>query len=163
MKIVFLDIDGVLNSEQFMLSEVYRKLHHPFQLFDPRAVSLVNRFTKFTKAQYVITSSHRLHYTLEEMQMLFAKVGFEIPIVGLTPPLKTLGKHITRGNEIKAWIQENEASLGKDYKAFQSYVILDDREDFLLQQAPHYFSVDPYVGITPTLLNKAKDFLLASE
>ncbi len=77
MKIIFLDIDGVLNSDNWLQSEASKTGSYPENKFDPNAVRLLNKMVQQTNAKLVLTSTWRLQYSLKEMQILFQKVGIQ--------------------------------------------------------------------------------------
>lgn len=163
LNIVFLDIDGVLNSHQY-----YERRHkaikragndweiwggHPNNEIDPKAIKVLNELAKDCK--FVISSVWRgnKNPTVEET---LKAVGFEGEIIGKTG----YGcNDCCRGNEIYRWLKDNEELIGCKYYNFKSYVILDDDSDFLLNQASHFFLCDTYTGITSTLVYRIKRFL----
>jgi histidinol phosphatase-like enzyme len=159
MKIIFLDIDGVLNSDTW-----YKKRKTDFCIheeFDPFLVQQLNQLIKDTKAKIVISSSWRKSHTLEEMQKLFKQVGIRAEIIGMTPVLKYANHtmSVPRGCEILKWLQDNEGLLGTQVHNFKNYVILDDDSDMLYWQRNNFFLVDRYVGLTPNLVYRITNFL----
>lgn len=64
----------------------------------------------------------------------------EEPFMGFTPSC--------RGLEIAEWLARHAAPDA-------SYVILDDEEDFLLQQASRLIRINPETGLTPADARKA--------
>jgi hypothetical protein len=162
-KIIFLDIDGVLNSRLYYQTPVETR---PISFgfcgdIDPASVKLLNELIRETYAKVVISSTWRSGRTLEEMQEILNKRGFEGEVIGMTPEMRTgeYGDSILRGNEILAWIKENRAIVGVDYHDYRHYVIFDDDSDMLYWQRNNYFQVDPYVGLTPNVCYRAKRFL----
>ena len=170
MKIIFLDIDGVLNHQIW-----FKKLHesnkkpntkeqHIDNMIDPNSVSLLNKIIADTNAKIVISSSWRKYNTVEELQKILNSKGFKGKIIGLTPVLYFTGEKnyhysVPRGNEIKAWLEMNKGILG-DKMSKTKYVIFDDDSDMLLWQRENFFWVDPYCGLTPNIIYKATRFLL---
>ena len=81
-RIVFLDIDGVLNSEQS------RDEFGSLVEFSKKAVANLNEILSSTDALLVISSSWRIDWTLEEISRHLANQGVASPkIVGKTPDL----------------------------------------------------------------------------
>lgn len=166
MKIIFLDIDGVLNHELWLQSpeskaEVPGNSHARW--FDPRAVALLNNLTDATYAKIVVSSSWRLDTSLDDLRVLLQKQGITGEIIGKTPYLSYASDEgtylVPRGCEIQAWLENNRDKVGfKLSKA--SYVILDDQSDMLLWQQRNFFRVDPCCGLTKTIVEKATDFLM---
>lgn len=101
-KILFLDIDGVLNSDRFI--DAHPKLPYT-ELIDKEAVSRVLSIIEKTGAKIVISSSWREQFINEpngfnKMVEFFKKFGIE-PIVGMTPKLRGKARHY----EIEEWLQ----------------------------------------------------------
>ena len=73
-KYLFLDIDGVLNHDEWFESEQYKKHQENWQksMFDPVCVERVNKILEATGARLVVSSSWRSMTDLEE---IFAGVG----------------------------------------------------------------------------------------
>ena len=160
MKIIFLDMDGVMNHELFYrgYSKYPRKtIKRPLDQIDQGSVEILNELVKETGAKIVISSTWRIHYSPEEMQGYIEHFGFIGEVIGSTP--KCSDKYSVRGNEISAWIKENEALTGLPYYKFDEYVILDDDSDMLYQQRDNYVQVDRYCGISPSTVFKAKKIL----
>ena len=171
MKIIFLDIDGVLNHqiwfEKWHKSEKRTDTEEQYNdsMIDPESVDLLNKIIADTDAKVVISSSWRKNNTIESMQTLLDKKGFKGEIIGLTPVLYFTGLKdyhysVPRGNEIKAWLEINKGILG-DKMSKVKYVIFDDDSDMLLWQRENYFWIDAYCGLTKNIIYKATRFLLA--
>ena len=74
--IIFLDLDGVLNHEDFYVSKVKSSLREEWhkRYFCPKTVKLFNSITDATNSRIVFSSSHRFHFdTFEEL-----KEGFKL-------------------------------------------------------------------------------------
>ena len=170
MKIIFLDIDGVLN-HQIWFKKWYKggkrtdtKEQYNDSMIDPNSVALLNKIIEDTKAKVVISSSWRKNNTIESLQAILESKGFTGEIIGLTPVLYFTGEKdyhysVPRGNEIKAWLEINKGILG-DKMSKVKYVIFDDDSDMLLWQRENFFWIDPYCGLTPNIIYKATRFLL---
>jgi hypothetical protein len=162
MKVIFLDIDGVLNSNDWY---VYRRdnvpmdsvsAQYPFYEFDPRAIERLNRIIESTEAKIVVSSSWRHGETVESMQILFDRIQLKGEIIGLTPSLHCKkpyidsgGYTIPRGCEIDWWLK-NEGDFQRinwsreeqqkyiDKAIVKNYIILDDDSDMLFGQREHF-------------------------
>lgn len=114
MKVIFLDIDGVLTSKA---SAMVQALDRGGLLLMPHPVhvAVLNAIILTVDARVVISSTWRRHYQemLEELQ----KAGLKGEILGATPYLP--GEQ--RGTEIQAWLNE--------HPEVESFVILDDDVD----------------------------------
>jgi hypothetical protein len=162
MKIIFLDIDGVLNSNDWY---VHRQdnvpmdsIHaqYPLYEFDPRAVARLNELTEKTGAKIVLSSTWRIGRTYEQIQSIFDMVGIKGELVGATPSMQTKrpyedkeGYTTPRGCEIDWWLkiegkfQRINWSREKqqeyiDKAIVKNYVILDDDSDMLFGQREHF-------------------------
>lgn len=161
MKIIFLDIDGVLNHHKFykvkdpnIIKILELNLH-----LDPRSVKLLNAICEATGAKIVLSSTWRRHQSLEVAREIFKRKGFEGEIIDKTPDLTKDNPDFVRGNEILKWIKLNEALLGNDYKNYKEYAILDDKTFFLYSQKDHLFLINPQTGLTQENGKEIIDFL----
>lgn len=150
MKIIFLDIDGVLNNELFYNEEEHEKKQHDI---DERNLKLLNELIQETGAKVVITSTWRLGKTEKELQNILEQFGFTGEIIGTT---KHYGKPCLRRNEILEWIETHEELIGQCRNQFTEYVIFDDDSDMLYWQRDNFICVDSYVGLTPRNIYKAE-------
>jgi hypothetical protein len=140
--IVFLDFDGVLNSDRSA-----RELGTRYRFSRP-SVEAFNLLLRETDVRIVISSSWREGWTLKENAQFLERDGV-LPgrVIGKTPTLE--GRK--RGLEIDAWL----ASVPYPVKAF---VILDDRDDMAMH-LNRLVRVDPAVGITATQASHAIEIL----
>ena len=74
MRIIFLDIDGVLNSELWYKEVKYANLEEKH--FSPALVENLNTITDQTGAKIVVSSSWRKNKTLEQLKNLFDKLTY---------------------------------------------------------------------------------------
>lgn len=121
MKIIFLDVDGVLNSVQYYTDHEDDMEENPI---DPECVRRVHEIVAATDARIVLTSSWRTEWSREAGQMgelcrkmvdLMAEYHMEIYD-------KTgRDKNGERGQEIKDWLQQAPEKV-------ESFVILDDSD-----------------------------------
>lgn len=159
--IVFLDIDGVLNSVQFMMQHPKTRTQ-----IDERCVELLNELTETTGCKYVISSTWRMMYPIEELQKILNAKGFTGEIIGKTENLQIgrFGDSVLRGNEILQWIKNNgNHTGGAFYSEYKRYVIFDDDSDFLLWQKDNFINTDGYIGLTPKCIYKATKILGTKE
>ena len=149
-KIIFLDIDGVLNTEHYQGLLQYQG--KPWQdeygaFFDPKAVKQLKRIIDATDADIVIESSWK-YLGLDAMKELWEVRNLPGTIIDITPSL--LGKN--KGVEIASW-------LSKYAKQDIRYVIIDDEYVILDSQLPHFILTNPYEGITEEQANRAISML----
>ena len=163
MKIIFLDIDGVLNSELFYKEKSQdkkckgeSKLQFYGEMIDKRCIELLNSIIKDTDAQVVISSTWRKGRDISWLQSIFEARGFKYKILDKTPVLyfhpdcKT-NISVPRGVEIYQWIKNNPK--------VSRYVIIDDDSDMMYWQRENFFRVDGYCGLTPNLSYRISRYL----
>lgn len=122
MKVLFLDIDGVLTSHASCAKD---KVLVEWQLpeerlvddFDVNCVQSLKDIINKTNANIVISSAWRKLFGINTLIKHLNKYGIT-NIIGATPELIDY-----RGNEIQAWLNEN--------KDVDKFVILDDNDDML--------------------------------
>lgn len=122
-KIIFLDVDGVLNSQEDFLSLSHEELSEmPCEVFD-RPLKLLKQIIDKTGAKVVISSSWRMTLfsgTAVLYNKLINKLGeFNIKPISVTPMLS--GENKQRGDEIRAWLENNSDVT--------HFIILDDDSD----------------------------------
>ena len=107
--IVFLDIDGVLNSGQWYAQAVPRE-EEPTgwslleRSIDPACVERLNRLLQRTRAVVVVSSSWRKQHELSEIVSIIEARGFRGEVIGVTPSDDSA---LSRGGEITKWLDEN--------------------------------------------------------
>lgn len=148
MKVLFLDIDGVLNHQEFYErreNDTYLKsLSYPLTEFDPLVVERINDILDKTDSKLVISSSWRFD---ENLQNIFTKVGFKHKIFDITP----YGMGKCRGAEIKQWLDTHEN--------VEKYVIIDDDNDMLKEQKKYFIRTTDFNGFTEELKIKTLKIL----
>ncbi len=154
MNIIFLDIDGVLNSQAMYESNTDTIINTPSGKLSQYCINNLNHITDNTNAKIVISSTWRKydHNITDTLQ----QAGITGDITSQTPILS--GKYYLRGNEILAWIQENTLIINKPYHEFHSFVILDDDSDMLLWHKENYFNIDYFSGLTHNHAHKIINF-----
>ena len=165
-KIIFLDFDGVLNTEhdQGLLQYQGKSWQDEYgALFDPNAVKQLKRIIDATGADIVVESSWK-YLGLDAMKELWKVRNLPGKIIDITPSsvsdeyllsadLDDLDKSMfhCKGMEIASWLSEH----GEDIR----YVIIDDENAILDSQLPHFILTNPYEGITEELANRAISIL----
>lgn len=129
MKILFLDVDGVLNSHKTGGRYALKRA----------CLKRLEKIVKETGCEIVLSSTWRKdEYALKRLKRVLQYRG--IKIKDTTPILNT-----ERGVEIQAWLVKN---IGSEEKVF---AILDDDSDMLEHQLPHFFQTDGEYGMTDTI------------
>lgn len=163
MKVLFLDIDGVLNSENWFAYRIYcvknnmvnilmnfidtddRNIKHKLTMLDDRAIANLNRIVEETGCKVVLSSSWRSSIESENIftQNLLKLKGFKYEFYDVTPRLWFSDFSIRRGEEIKFWLDKES-----EKHEIESFVILDDDSDILPEQMNNFIHVDGQVGLT---------------
>lgn len=124
MKLIFLDIDGVLVTDR-TLRAFTKKLGNPF---DPYCVTQLNKLIEKTEAKLVVSSTWRMGRTLKEMQNVLTLNGVIGKCIGMTPVL-----HVHRGLEIQKWLDEHTDALWQEICILDDDSDMDHLEKFLVQ------------------------------
>jgi hypothetical protein len=138
MKVIFLDIDGVLASMDYLKVTSFLKIPHPDEFgygFDPRCVLNLEKIILQTDAVIVI-SSYWKSMGINRLNYMWKVRNLPGKIIGITQEDPS-GK---RGLEIEKWLNEN--------KNINSYVILDDDHDMLSEQVNNFIKINAEFGIS---------------
>lgn len=161
-KIIFADIDGVFNHEEW-----YNRTRGEKGNFDPEVVKLFNQL-KDIGAEVVVSSSWG-----EDGVKQLKNVGLELPILGTTEKLHYRQEWACRGNEIDKWLTDHFGGMGTKYglngegvpyhrnpgsKDYE-YVIFDDDTDMLFGQKDNFIHVSRWVGATQDDIDRARKIL----
>lgn len=149
--LIFLDIDGVLNSTHYSLSN--RSGKSKIRWIDPNAVEILNDIIFHTQAEVVLSSTWRKMYSIEKMREMMREVWFIWEIISYTPVLKA-NHRVHRWAEIEQWLFENWYE-----SIFRRYVILDDDSDMLYNQKENFFLCDHHYWLTRNVAYRVKNFL----
>lgn len=156
MKVIFLDIDGVLNSGDNMRALYRLKINHGIgetrdqhgQLFDERCVNFLDCIVRETGANIVISSTWRAAGLLK-MKRMWGDRGLPGEVIDITPRVvspemveKYYQVGADRGYEIQQWLE--------DHPEVTDYVIIDDDSDMLSHQA--FVKCNGKYGITYELM-----------
>lgn len=141
MKVIALDIDGVLNSERWTQERKARGIRTPFmealvrptvvnslESLDQVAVLRLGRILEATGAQILLSSTWRMRGNdprkmCNILRMAFSRLGVDdVKFIGHTPVSDELGlvRGLPRGEEIHTWLTEHPVD---------HLVILDDDTD----------------------------------
>ena len=123
MKVIFLDIDGVLNL-------CYEGRDEYGSLFHPHLVDNLRKIVEETGAKIVISSTWRFS-GLVVMKEMWNKRELPGVVIGITPNFMThYGTTLCRGKEIDAYLEK--------YPEIEKYVILDDDSDMEPHQMDNF-------------------------
>ena len=122
MKVIFTDIDGVLNP-------------HWKNKWSKSAIKIYNQICKEYDLKPVITSTWRINHTKEQLQKIFNDQGIEVEIHDYTPHIDQKD----RGLEIKEWLSNNKVD---------NFVIIDDIIHNITPHVVNVVKVRNWVGLT---------------
>lgn len=158
MKVLFLDIDGVLNSE-FWFTWCHYCITHDMkdkilsgetdeeiyvdQMMDERLIANVNRIVESTGCEIVLSSSWRSRHKEEndKLNVHLKRKGLIKEFFDVTPYSRSRIRG--RGEEIKEWLNKNCKQLD-----ITSFCIIDDDNDMLDEQREFFVNTDSYIGLT---------------
>jgi hypothetical protein len=155
IKILFLDIDGVLNTGDNLVShQVINGIDPNYEItdkfatfFDERCVRYLKWIVKKTNCKIVISSTWKLS-GLKFMQNLWEYRNLPGEVIDLTPTIVdqyiinmygVVNDNADRGFEIQQWLEENK---------WDTYCIIDDDTDMLSSQIKNFVKCNPMHGIT---------------
>ena len=149
MKVIFLDVDGVLNTGR------YRKLlkkregisYYDAQfIFDVIAMRNLKDLVSKYNAKIVISSTWRYFRHNEDNMYWKVLMGtlkayqLDDKVIGVTPDLRDRYNTICcRGHEIKSWLDECNIQV-------DNYVILDDDANLFHEEDNHLVLTDDFYG-----------------
>lgn len=130
MKVLFLDVDGVLNSTRTNVANgAYpMELAHR-EAFDWTTIKLLQRMCDAGGIEVVLSSAWRQWNTAAEVG-----AAFGLPVVDVTPVLGG-----PRGGEIQQWLDA--------HPEVTHYAIVDDDPDMLETQMSNFVKTDPLDGL----------------
>ncbi len=150
MKIIFLDFDGVLNTERYIRSCGYTGL-----VLDPACLCRLKEIVLATDAKIVLSTSWREHWEPTEekctevgrkMNEIFARYGMQIYD-------RTPFSCIDRENDVENWLKEHPET--------SAFVLLDDRFLDSPMIRGHFVKTDRYLhGLDEMAKNEAIRILL---
>lgn len=149
LKVVFLDFDGVLNSEKYV-----KTCGEYGVIIDPTKMALLKQITDATDAKIILSTSWREHWDDEprncdnigiEINNIFGQYGLHI--LGKTPILNSC-----REDEISEWLKINPQVA--------NFVVFDDRflDSEIIRE--HFVKTSGYSrGLDETSVDKAIEIL----
>lgn len=131
MKVIFLDFDGVLNSEGSMHYEWRRRNHFKEQGLKGKIEESLCRvctsnfqhiLDTYREVKIVISSTWRINYSIPWLQEKLASYGIDSSrVIGRTPDLFRSTLNGDRGMEIAEWLSENPS--------VSHYIVIDDNDE----------------------------------
>ena len=159
MKVIFLDVDGVLNNHSS-----FNKTYDPYEEFDIESLEVLADIVDATGAKIVLSSSWRYYfhnYPLDEehraaLEKRLDEVGLKV--YDITPV--HCEKCKSRADEIQVWLDFN-----KDvYLLIESFVVIDDDDDDLSRFGEKFIHTSFWGdGLNSDLAQKAIDVLMRGD
>lgn len=140
MKIIFLDIDGVLNSRIYDRKRNWNEQTD----IDETRLPLLKRIVEKTGARIVLSSTWREHWSKDAalcdgdgayINSTFAKYG--LVIYDKTPDL---GRNFDRPDEINLWLETTRETI-------ESFVIIDDYRYDWGKLSKRFVKTNPHLGL----------------
>ena len=158
MKIIFLDIDGVMKSHASTIRNG-RDFGMDVTLH-PEHVEALNFILEHTDARIVVSSTWRWGFSVTELKEMFSRSGVHYKyVISKTPTTEDM----FRGDEVDMWLETapQDAFIYHGVELdVESYVILDDDDDFDgVQKAKHFVQTDARYGLTHVEALKAIEIL----
>jgi len=150
MNIIFLDIDGVVNTDRQIRINTLHQINDID--FDPQAMNNLKQIIEQTSSKIVISSTWRTHerengYLWQELIRNFK--GYDLNpdvIIGSTPVISETMKPELRELEIANWLIENPI--------VEKFVILDDQWS-MGNLNDHFIRCLSFNGITTEIAEKS--------
>lgn len=162
-RIIFLDIDGVLNSNFW--NESHQREISDGTLIDESKIDILCKLVEDTDAQIILHSGWKywfdsdlkpLRKEAENLRALLEKEG--LTIAGVTPDhateeiRKSKKFSLVKAGEILAWLEQ--------HNDVNAWVVLDDLDLHNAEIEKHQIRTDQSVGLTDEDVEKAKEKLL---
>lgn len=161
-RVVFLDIDGVLNSN--FRNESHQSEISDGTLIDESKIKLLCKLIRNTNAEIILHSGWKywfdedlnpLRKEAENLKMLLQKEG--LTIAGVTPDhateeiRKSKRFSLVKAGEILAWLEQHEEVAG--------WVVLDDLDLHNAEIERHQVKTDQRIGLTIADVEKAEEIV----
>lgn len=174
LRVLFLDIDGVINSHRTLVG--LGKIPHPShkkdpvsgkpkieivskESFDPVGIELINKLCRATNSHIVLSSSWRIGLTAKLVQDMLMDIGIDKEyVIG-----RTHSDNVVRGQQCKDFLDSIQAGpagikylidthallpefSGLDKVKVVNYAIVDDDSDMLEEQRTNFVHVNGVEG-----------------
>ena len=116
VRVVFLDFDGVLNSDAWL------RTYRAADALSPEHVGRVDAFCRGMGAAVVVVSAWRYFHDLDDLRAKLATAGLTVPVLGavgtLAPGTLSVGSDDGRVGGAEAWLHAHPET--------RAWVVLDD-------------------------------------
>lgn len=147
MNLIFLDVDGVLNSVNHLI-KIYKQTHRPHSNFsypfDPCCLENLKTLVEKTNSKLVITSTWRIEPVGRQTLLgTLKQYNMDQQVIGWTPILNT-----SRGIEIQTFLDNFKICRNPNF------IILDDDSD-MNHLLPHLIKTNAQTGLTRKNVDEA--------
>lgn len=149
MKIIFLDIDGVMKSVSSTVrqgGDRYGKMLHP------EHVEALNFILEHTDARIVLSSTYREFMNVKEICQMFKDCGIPYKyVISKTPALGNGFGDVERGDEIAHWLRHAPDDAFHYHGVemnIESFVVLDDDNDMSAINPINFVRTNKNYGLT---------------
>lgn len=162
-KVIFLDIDGVLNSN--LWNESHQREISDGTLIDSEKIRLLSKLIQSTNAKIILHSGWKYWFDCdlkplcreaENLRSLLEKEG--LTIAGITPDhateeiKKSKKFSLIKADEILAWLAA--------HKDVEKWIVIDDLDLHNTEIELHQIKTDQSIGLTVEDVRKAEEMLL---
>ncbi len=146
MKILFLEIDGVLNTKRTWIQR---------EFFEDECIASLNHIIKACDPEIVIASEWRRLHAISHLNYLFRKNKIKKEIASCIPSSKEMAK----GEEILMWMELN------DLVAVEKFAVVDTYLGNLVPYIPKHKIILTTLqqGLTPALAKKVVKCLVKND
>lgn len=153
MKIIFLDIDGVLNSNashHYWKQRGYLTNLEEAKHLCPVAISNLNLLMKENQdLKICLSSAWRKVFGMNETKRVLHLMGFKYIEKLVSQTLQTFGSR-PRGHEVQEWLE--------DHPGFENFIVLDDKPYNFTSVG--YKKFDPSIeDITEEMISEGRQFI----
>ena len=154
MRVIFLDFDGVLNTERYLRERDPRTQ----SILDEAKLTLLRRIVEETGAMIVLSTSWRRHWDPDSVRWdaTWKPCGEALRNHGLTVYDRTPDYEDHSGNnrdrEVRDWLTAHKGEV-------ESFVILDDVRMGWEELSERLVNTNPYRGLTEEMANEAVQHL----
>ena len=139
VKYIFLDFDGVLNTEQYQaqLAIDGKPTKDEYgATFDPKAVARLAEIIECTKAEIVVTSSWQNIHSAEILKEMWEKRGLPGKIMLIN---RKDSEQVSHSQVVDSFMRDS---------TYLPYIILDDEDTYPLKYHENLIKINPVTGIS---------------
>ena len=149
---ILLDIDGVMvTTPSWRIPELHAD---GFLKFNEQAAKNLASIIDQTNAEIVLTTTHRISYSIDQWIKIFQLRGINPVSVAKINDAESLSAMFIRAVEIKEWVDSGETD--------EKFVVIDD--DLSINDLPDYIKnkcvlTKPMIGLDNEVMEKALEIL----